>query len=120
MAILAAERHRRMTGKGQRIVLPLQDMAFAAVSATGYIGEAAINAVDRPRFGNEIFGTFGRDFRTKDGRYVMICIFSDRHLEALAKAGGFADAFARIEKDKGVDLKTRSRPLERARRDLSP
>ncbi len=62
-------------------------------------------AVDRPRFGNEIFGTFGRDFRTKDGKYVMICIFSDRHLEALAKAGGFADAFARIEKEKGVDLK---------------
>ena len=105
MSILAAERHRRLTGKGQRIVLPLQDMALAAVSATGYIGEAVINKVDRPRFGNEIFGTFGRDFRTKDGRYVMVCIFSDRHLEALAKAGGFADAFARIEKEKGVDLK---------------
>lgn len=105
MSILAAERHRRLTGKGQRIVLPLQDMALAAVSATGYIGEAVVNKVDRPRLGNEIFGTFGRDFRTKDGRYVMICIFSDRHLAALAKASGFTDAFARIEKDKGVDLK---------------
>jgi 2-methylfumaryl-CoA isomerase len=105
MAILAAERHRRLTGKGQRIVLPLQDMALAAVSAAGYIGEAVVNQVDRPRFGNEIFGTFGRDFRTRDGRYVMICIFSDRHLEALAKAGGFAEAFAAIEKKKGVDLK---------------
>jgi 2-methylfumaryl-CoA isomerase len=80
-------------------------MALAAVSATGYIGEAVINAVDRPRFGNEIFGTFGRDFRTKDGKYVMVCIFSDRHLDALAKAGGFAEAFAAIEKKKGVDLK---------------
>lgn len=105
MSILAAERHRRMTGQGQRIVLPLQDMALAAVSATGYIGEAVVNKVDRPRFGNQIFGTFGRDFRTKDGKYVMVCIFSDRHLDALAKAGGFGDAFARIEKDKGVDLK---------------
>ncbi|HYD06270.1 MAG TPA: CoA transferase, partial [Reyranella sp.] len=105
MALLAAERHRRMTGRGQRIVLPLQDMALAATSALGYIGEAVVNQVDRPRFGNEIFGTFGRDFRTRDGRYVMICIFSDRHLEALAKAGGFADAFARIEREKGVDLR---------------
>ena len=104
MAILAAERHRRLTGAGQRIVLPLQDMALSAVSATGYLGEAVINRTDRPRFGNEIFGTFGRDFRTKDGRYVMICIFSDRHLATLAKAGGFADAFAAIEKKKGVDL----------------
>ncbi len=106
MAILAAERHRRLTGEGQRIVLPLQDMALAVTSALGYIGEAAVNEVDRPRFGNEIFGTFGRDFRTRDGRFVMICIFSDRHVDALAKAGGFADAFARIEHDKGLDLKT--------------
>jgi 2-methylfumaryl-CoA isomerase len=105
MSILAAERHRRLTGNGQKIVLPLQDMALSAVAAMGYLGEAVINESDRPRFGNEIFGTFGRDFRTKDGKHVMICIFSDRHLEALAKAGGFADAFARIEKEKGVDLR---------------
>ena len=105
LAILAAERHRRLTGNGQRIVLPLQDMALAVVSALGYLGEAAINKVDRPRYGNEIFGTFGRDFRTKDGRYVMICIFSDRHVDALAKAGGFAQAFRRIEQEQGLDLK---------------
>ena len=48
LAIVAAERHRRMTGQGQRIVLPLQDMALAVTSALGYIGEAAVNDVDRP------------------------------------------------------------------------
>jgi 2-methylfumaryl-CoA isomerase len=106
MALLAAERHRRLTGQGQRIVLPLQDMALAVTSALGYIGEAVVNGVDRPRLGNEIFGTFGRDFRTSDGRYVMICIFSDRHVDALAAAGGFAQDFARIEKEQGVDLKS--------------
>src|SRR5579872_2006501 len=106
MAILAAERHRRLTGQGQKIVLPLQDMALAATSALGYIGEAVINQVDRSRFGNEIFGTFGRDFRTRDGRWLMICVFSDRHVDALAKAGGFAEKFAEIEKLKGVDLKS--------------
>jgi 2-methylfumaryl-CoA isomerase len=106
MAILAAERHRRRTGRGQRIVLPLQDMALAATSALGYIGEAVVNQADRARHGNEIFGTFGRDFRTKDGRWVMICIFSDRHVDALATAGGFQAAFARIEREHGVDLKT--------------
>src|SRR3954471_7023198 len=106
MAILAAERHRRLTGQGQRIVLPLQDMALAATSALGYIGEAVVNDVDRTRYGNEIFGTFGRDFKTRDGRYVMICIFSDRHVDALAAAGGFAADFAGIETAKGVDLKS--------------
>ena len=106
MAILAAERHRRMTGQGQRIVLPLQDMALSVTSALGYLGEAVVNEVDRPRYGNEIFGTFGRDFRTRDGRYVMICIFSDRHVDALAAAGGFVAAFRKIEAETGVDLKT--------------
>lgn len=106
MAILAAERHRRMTGQGQRIVLPLQDMALSVTSALGYLGEAVVNDVDRPRYGNEIFGTFGRDFKTSDGRFVMICIFSDRHVDALAAAGGFAVAFRKIEAETGVDLKT--------------
>jgi 2-methylfumaryl-CoA isomerase len=105
-AILAAERHRRLTGKGQRILLPLQDMALATVSATGYIGEAVINKVDRPRVGNEIFGTFGRDFRTKDGRWVMICMFSDRHVDAVTAAGNFKEAFAAIERKTGANLKT--------------
>jgi 2-methylfumaryl-CoA isomerase len=81
-------------------------MALAATSALGYLGEAVVNDVDRPRFGNEIFGTFGRDFRTRDGRHVMICIFSDRHVDALAAAGGFKDKFAEIEKHRGIDLKT--------------
>ena len=112
MAILAAERHRRLTGQGQRIVLPLQDMALAATSALGYLGEAAVNDVDRPRFGNEIFGTFGRDFKTKDGRFVMICIFSDRHVDALASAGGLTAAFARIEQEERVDPQERGRSLQ--------
>src|SRR5262249_38071156 len=94
LAILAAERHRRPRGQGRGIVLPAQDMALAAISALGYLGEAVVNQVARPRFANEIFGTFGRDFRTRDGRHVMICIFPDRHVDALAAAGGFAQAFA--------------------------
>jgi 2-methylfumaryl-CoA isomerase len=106
LALLAAERHRRLTGQGQRIVLPLQDMALATTSALGYLGEAVVNQVDRPKFGNEIFGTFGREFRTSDGRYVMICMFSDRHVDALAAAGSFQEAFAAIEKKTGQDLKT--------------
>ena len=92
-------------------MLPLQDMALAATSALGYIGEAVVNQVDRPRFGNEIFGTFGRDFRTKEGRFVMICIFSDRHVDALASAGGFADAFKKIESEPRGSI---SRPMPAA------
>ena len=105
LAILAAERFRSRTGEGQRIELPLQNIALAATSALGYLGEAEVNKVDRPRFGNEIFGTFGRDFATRDGRHVMICVFTDRQVDALSAAGGFGEAFAAIEREMGIDLK---------------
>jgi 2-methylfumaryl-CoA isomerase len=36
----------------------------------------------------------------------MICIFSDRHVDALAEAGGFGEAFRKIEATMGIDLKT--------------
>lgn len=108
VALLAAERHRSRTGEGQVAKVALQDMALAATAALGYLGEAEINKVDRPRYGNSVFGTFASDFRTKDGRYFIVCVFTDRQLDALAAAGGFGEAFARIEREHGVNLKNES------------
>lgn len=104
VALLAAERHRARTGAGQLVKVSLQDMALAATAALGYLGEAEINGVDRPRYGNAVFGTFAGDFATSDGRHFIVCVFTDRQLAALAEAGGFAEAFAAIEKRRGVDL----------------
>jgi 2-methylfumaryl-CoA isomerase len=105
MALLAAERHRTRTGRGQLIKLALQDITLSAVSSLGLLAEAEINGVDRPRLGNEVFGTFARDFATKDGRHVMICIFTARQLTALAKAGDFEEAFAALERKHQKNLK---------------
>ncbi|MFV0294995.1 MAG: CoA transferase [Hyphomicrobiaceae bacterium] len=105
VALLAAERHRSRTGQGQVVKVALQDIALASAAALGYLGEAEINKVDRPRYGNHVFGTFAHDFATRDGRYVMICVFTSRQLGALAMAGGFEAAFAEIETRCGVDLK---------------
>ena len=105
LALLAAERHRSRTGRGQVVKVALQDVALAATAALGIFGEAEINKVDRPRFGNEVFGTFARDFVTKDGRTIMICVFTGRQLDALAEAGGLVMAFAAIEKTQSLDLK---------------
>ena len=104
-AILAAERHRTRHGAGQVVRIPLQDVALSATAALGYLAEAEINKVDRPRVGNSVFGTFARDFATRDGRHIMICIFTDRQLEALAAAGGFGEAFRRIEAEHAINLK---------------
>ncbi len=63
-----------------------------------------LNKVDRPRFGNEVFGTFARDFATKDGCHVMICVFTGRQIDALAAAGNLGAQFRAIEQSHGVDL----------------
>ena len=107
-AILAGERYRSRKGKGQLIKLALQDIGLSATAALGYLAEGEINDVDRPRFGNEVYGTFARDFATSDGRHVMICIFTTRQLTALAEAGGLQEQFAAIEHNYEMDLKNES------------
>jgi 2-methylfumaryl-CoA isomerase len=86
LAILAAERHRRMTRQGQLLRLALSDMALATVGNLGYIAEAQMNGSDRPRLGNSIYGTFGRDFETADGARVMVVAFTVKQWESLVAA----------------------------------
>ncbi len=102
--LLAAERRRRQTGEGQFVRLPLLDVALATTGTLGYIGEVEINGEERERLGNHIYGTFGHDFRTADGRHIMVCIFTTRQLHALKAATGLADRFAEIEARLGVNL----------------
>ena len=92
--ILAAERQRRQTGKGQFVSLALADTAFSTLSHLGYIGEVLINGDVRPAAGNQVYGTYGQDFATKDGRRVMVTAFTPRHWRALIEATGTA---ARME-----------------------
>lgn len=98
LAILAAERHRRLTGEGQLLRLALADMAFATVGNLGYIAEVQVNGADRPRLGNDVYGTFGRDFETADGRRVMIVAFTQKQWDALLDATGTRAAIADLEK----------------------
>lgn len=104
-AILAAERHRTRTGNGQLVRLALQDVALAATTALGYLAEAEINKTERDRHGNDVFGTYTHDFATRDGRHLVISILTPRQLEAVAAAGGLAEAFGTIEREMGFDLK---------------
>jgi 2-methylfumaryl-CoA isomerase len=103
--ILAAERHRRLTGEGQFISLALTDMAFATLGNLGFIGEAQINGTERTAGGNDLFGAFGRDFLSRDGRRVMIVAITGRQWPALVKTAGIADGVAEIEARRGLDLK---------------
>ena len=103
-AVLVADRHRSDTGEGQYVRIALADSAFAVLSHLGYVAEAQINQTDRPATGNHVFGTFGCDFPTSDGRRVMITAFTPRHWLALLEATGLEERFAALAAEKGVDL----------------
>ncbi len=95
MAVLAAERHRRLTGEGQLVELALKDVALATLGNLGLIGEVMVNGVDRPKYGNALYGAFGQDFPTKDGRRIMIVALTQRQWKGLLKVTGLeADAAA--------------------------
>jgi 2-methylfumaryl-CoA isomerase len=104
MGILAAERHRRLTGKGQLVSLALSDVAFAMMGNLGFIGDAQINGNVRTADGNHVYGAFARDFATSDGRRVMVTTFTLRHWQALCKACGISEAIADLERRGGVSL----------------
>ena len=104
-AVLVADRNRRDTGEGQYVRIALADSAFAVLSHLGYVAEAQINGTDRPATGNHVFGTFGCDFPTADGRRVMITAFTPRHWSALLEASGTVERFEAIAVENGVDLR---------------
>jgi 2-methylfumaryl-CoA isomerase len=110
--LLAAERHRARTGQGQEVVLALSDVMLAAVGNLGYVGDVQINGKARPALGNDLYGSFGRDFATADGRRVMIIALTRRQWRAIGEATGLADRLAMIGPMLDVDLDTEAGRFE--------
>jgi 2-methylfumaryl-CoA isomerase len=74
-------------------------------SHLGLIGEAVLEAQPRGRFGNDVYGTFGRDFGTRDGRRVMVLALTPRQWASLGEATGLARDFAALEAHVGADFR---------------
>lgn len=117
--LLAAERHRRITGKGQLVRLSLMDSALAMLGHLGILAEVQVNGVDRPRVGNDLYGAFGRDFACSDGQRVMIVALTDRQWRAVVEATGTAERIAAVEKTLGLDFRKEGHRFE-ARDSLNP
>lgn len=116
MATLAAERHRRATGQGQELRVPLSDIAIAALGHLGQIAEVG-SAGDRPKMGNALFGAFGRDFATADGQRLMVVAITARQWSGLVAVLGLGTAVAGIEQRLGVSF-ARDEGLRFQHRDL--
>jgi 2-methylfumaryl-CoA isomerase len=108
VGLLAAERHRRLTGQGQLIKLSLSDVAFAMVGNLGRIAEAQLGGRDQPKDGNYLYGAFGHDFETRNGRRVMVVALTARQWNALVEATGIEEACKSIERATGQDLNTQT------------
>ncbi len=102
--LLAAERHRGRTGEGQLVKLALSDVAFAMVGNLGKIAEAQLLERERHKDGNYLYGAFGRDFLTKDGRRIMIVALTLRQWRNLVEATGLGEAFETLGRTLEVDL----------------
>lgn len=115
-AALAAERHRRVTGEGQEVTVPLSDMALASLGHMGQIAEV-LTGNDRPRMGNSLYGAFGRDFASADGQRVMVVAITPRQWSGLLEALQLKSAVAEVEaalnvsfaRDEGVRFLHRER-----------
>jgi 2-methylfumaryl-CoA isomerase len=108
VGLLAAERHRRLTGKGQLVNLSLSDVAFAMVGNLGRIAEAQLGGRDQPKDGNYLYGAFGHDFETRDGRRVMVVALTPRQWSALVEVTRIEQACRDIEHATSQDLNSES------------
>jgi 2-methylfumaryl-CoA isomerase len=113
LGILAAERHRRATGKGQLVELALKDMALATLGHLGILGEVAVNGFDRPKYGNALYGAYAQDFVCKDGGRVMVVGLTIRQWDNLKAATSTQTAFDELAARLGVDLSLEGVRFER-------
>jgi len=98
--LLAAERHRLRFGQGQLAELSLKDVAAAMLGHLGIIAEVSVNGVDRPRYGNALYGAYGQDFVCADGKRIMVIGLTDRQWRGIVKVTGIGPATDAL----GLDL----------------
>ncbi|MDE0480651.1 MAG: CoA transferase [Gammaproteobacteria bacterium] len=104
LGLLAAERHRRLTGAGQFVRIALADVALAVMGHLGYIAEVEMNGTGRQPVGNHVFGSFGYDFACRCGRRVMIVGVSPRQWRAIVTVTGTGDEVSALEKELQMDF----------------
>jgi len=107
LSLLAAERHRRLRGEGQFIALALADVALATMGHLGYLAEVEVNGTGRQALGNHVFGTFGHDFRCRDGRRVMLVGVSPNQWQSLVKVTETAAQVTALEQERQLNFTER-------------
>jgi 2-methylfumaryl-CoA isomerase len=118
VGLLAAERHRRRTGEGQLVKIALKDVALAMLSHLGKIAEVMVNDGDRPKDGNYLYGAFGRDFGTLDGKRLMVVGLTRNQWQSLVAATGLEEELLVLAKRLRLDFRKEGDRF-RARREIA-
>ncbi len=103
-SLLAAERHRLRTGRGQDVELSLKDVAAATLGHLGVLGDAALNKEERGKYGNALYGAYGQDFICACGRRVMVIGLTARQWLGLVKITGTTAEMEALASRTGLDL----------------
>ncbi|MFA7437581.1 CoA transferase [Castellaniella sp.] len=103
IGILGAERQRQRTGLGQHVKLALEDAALAMMGHLGFVAEAQLGH-ERQRYGNYLFGAFGKDFMTADGRRIMVIGLTLKQWRSLCAATELDSDIQALGERLGLDL----------------
>ncbi|BBX03326.1 2-methylfumaryl-CoA isomerase [Mycolicibacterium moriokaense] len=104
LAVTTALRHRDATGQGQRVSIPLENVALATAGNLSFFTEVLINGTERQRIGNSVYGQYGQDFISSDGAAFMIVALTGRHFRDLTEITGTAKAVAALAETLGADF----------------
>jgi len=104
VGLLAAERRRLLEGVGDLVTLALADVALATVGMLGNLAEAEVLGTQRDAVGNDLYGAYGSDFPTVDGRRAMVVAISPKQWRGLQAATGTTDEVAALAGELGVDF----------------
>jgi 2-methylfumaryl-CoA isomerase len=105
-ALMAALRHRDATGEGGEVRIPLGDVAIGTVANSGAMAEMLYRGADRQRLGNAIWGAFGRDFRSRDGKRFMVAALTPKQWAGLVEAFDVGEQIAAIESKHATSFAT--------------
>lgn len=104
LSVATALRHRDTTGQGQRISIPLENVALATAGNLSLFTEAMVNGTSRERIGNAVYGTYGQDYTGRDGAAFMVVALTGRHFRDLTELTGTAEAVAALAESLGADF----------------
>lgn len=104
LAVVTALRHRDVTGQGQHVSIPLENVGLATAGNLSFFTEVMVNGTARERIGNSVYGQYGQDFMSSDGVSFMVVALTARHFRDLAELTGTTKAVAALAETLGADF----------------